>query len=57
MGGEYSTTGEVINIYNILVIKPEGKRLFERIRRGWLDNVTANREETVCEYVDWIGKV
>jgi hypothetical protein len=57
MSGEYSTNGEMINVYNILVIKPEGKRLFGRTRRRWVDNVTANCEETVREDVDWTDKV
>jgi hypothetical protein len=31
--------GEMRNAYNILVGKPEGKRLLGRFRHGWEDNI------------------
>jgi hypothetical protein len=31
--------GEAMNAYNILVRKPEGKRLLGRPRRRWVDDI------------------
>jgi hypothetical protein len=31
--------GEMKNVYRILVVKPEGKRPFGRLRRRWEDNI------------------
>jgi hypothetical protein len=31
--------GEMRNAYNIWVVKPEGKRPLERLRRRWEDNI------------------
>jgi hypothetical protein len=42
------------NAYKILVIKPEGKRPFERPRRRWKDNINMDIKEIMCEVVDWI---
>jgi hypothetical protein len=42
------------NLYNILVGKPEGKRLLGRYRRKWEDNIKTNLTETRCKGVDWI---
>jgi hypothetical protein len=40
--------------YDILVVKPEGKRPFGRPRRRWEDNIHMNLEEMGDEGVDWI---
>jgi hypothetical protein len=37
-----------------LVQKPEGKRLFERPRSAWVDNLRMTLRETGWEVVDWI---
>jgi hypothetical protein len=34
-----STNGEKRNSYQILVGKPEGRRLLGRLRRRWVDNI------------------
>jgi hypothetical protein len=34
-----STNEEKINAYRILVRMPEGKRLLERLRPRWVDNI------------------
>jgi len=35
MGGTYSTNGEMINAYNILIGKPKGRRPLWRRRHRW----------------------
>jgi hypothetical protein len=42
---------------NILVAKPEGKRLLGRPRRRWKDNIRINLREIGCEGVDWMRLV
>jgi hypothetical protein len=37
--GHVSRMGEKRNAYRLLVAKPEGRRLLERTRRRWLDNI------------------
>jgi hypothetical protein len=39
MGRAYSTNGEKMNAYRILVGKPEGRRPLGRQRHGWVDNI------------------
>jgi len=39
----------------VLLGKPEGKRLLERSRRRWVDNITMDLQEVGCGYMDWIG--
>jgi hypothetical protein len=39
MGRAYSTNGEKMNVYRILVGKQEGKRPLGRPRCRWLDNI------------------
>jgi len=46
--------GEMRNVHEILIGKPEGKKPFERPRRGWEDNTRMDLRETECEDVDWI---
>jgi hypothetical protein len=41
------------NSYNILVGKPEGKRLLGRPRHKWEDNVKIKPMEMKLEVVDW----
>jgi hypothetical protein len=55
MGGLCSTNGEKRNAYRLLVGKPEGKRLLERPRRRWVDNIRMNLGEVRWVDVDWIG--
>ena len=38
----------------ILVGKPEGKRLLGRSRPRWEDNIKMDLQEVRCEVVDWI---
>jgi hypothetical protein len=46
--------GEMSIAYNILVGKPEGKRLLGRLRHRWEDNIRINLRERGWEGVDWI---
>jgi hypothetical protein len=46
--------GEIRNAYEILVMKPEGKRPLGRPRYAWEDNIKMYHKEIVCEDVDWI---
>jgi hypothetical protein len=34
--------------------KPEGKRLLERLRRRWEDNIKIDLQEVGCGGMDWI---
>jgi hypothetical protein len=45
--------GEVRGTYNILVERPEGRRL-RRPRRRWEDNIKMDLRETGFGDVDWI---
>jgi hypothetical protein len=46
--------GERIDIYRVLVGKPEGKRALGRHRRRWEDNIRVDLQEVGCGGVDWI---
>jgi hypothetical protein len=46
--------GEVRGAYNILVGRPEGRRLLGRPRRTWEDNIKMELRETGFGDVDWI---
>jgi hypothetical protein len=46
--------GEVTFVYNILVVRPEGKRPLGRPRRRWKDNIKMNFREIWFLDVDWI---
>jgi hypothetical protein len=46
--------GKIINVYEILVGKPEGERLLGRRRHVWEDNIKIYRKEVECEDVDWL---
>jgi hypothetical protein len=41
------------NVYNILVRRPEGKRLLGRPRRRWMHNIKINLREIEWGVVDW----
>jgi len=44
-----------VSKYRVLLRKPEGKRLLERPRRRWVDNIRMDLQEVGCGYMDWIG--
>jgi hypothetical protein len=46
--------GEMRNVYNTLVGKPEGKTSLRRPRHRWEDNIKINLMEIGLEGVDWI---
>ena len=46
--------GEDRGVYRILVGKPEGRRLLERPRRRWENNIKMNLQEVGCGGMDWI---
>jgi hypothetical protein len=52
--GHVARIGETRNLYKILVGKPEGKRLLERSRRRWVDNIKMDRREIGWDGMDWI---
>jgi hypothetical protein len=47
--------GKKRNSYRLLVGKPEGRRLLERPRRMWFDNIRMTLVEEGWSDVDWIG--
>jgi len=49
--------GEDRGVYRILVGKPEGRRLLERSRRRWEDNIKIDLQEVGCGGMDWIELV
>ena len=53
--GHVARMGEERWVYRVLVGKPEGRRLLERPRRRWADNITMDLQEVGCVYRDWIG--
>jgi hypothetical protein len=54
VGGACSTHGIDTSTYNILVGTPNGKRLLDRSRRGWEDNIRMGLTEIMWERVDWM---
>jgi hypothetical protein len=46
--------GEVRGAYNILVVRPEGRRPLGRLRRRWEDNIKTDLREIGFGDVDWI---
>jgi hypothetical protein len=46
--------GEMRNVYEMLVRKPEGKRPLGRHRRGWDDNIKTELTEIWWQVVNWI---
>jgi hypothetical protein len=55
VGGTCGTNGEKMNVYRLLVGKPEGKRQLGRPRRRWIDNIKMYLLEIGLNVVDWIG--
>jgi hypothetical protein len=52
--GHVARMGEVKGAYNILVGRPEGRRLLGRPRRRWKDNIMMGRRKIGFGDVDWI---
>jgi hypothetical protein len=52
--GHVARMGEVRGAYNILVGRPEGRRLLGRPRCGWEDNIKIDLWEIGFGDVDWI---
>jgi hypothetical protein len=47
--------GGKMNVYRLLVGKPEGKRPLGRPRRRWTDNIEMDLSERGLSGVEWIG--
>jgi hypothetical protein len=47
--------GEKRKEHRLLLVKPEGKRLLERPRCRWVDNIKMDLLELGWGDVDWIG--
>jgi hypothetical protein len=45
---------EKMNVYRLLVGKPEGKRPLGRPRHRWIDNIKMDLSEIGVNVVDWI---
>jgi hypothetical protein len=52
--GYVARMGEQMNVYRVLMGKPEGKRPLGRPRRRWEDGIRMNLTEIGCDSVDWI---
>jgi hypothetical protein len=52
--GHVARMGEGINVYRVLVGKPEGKTPLETPRRRWEDGIKMDLGEIVWEGVEWI---
>jgi hypothetical protein len=46
--------GEKRNAYGLLVVKPEGKSIFRRPRRRWVNNIKMDLGEVEWSRVDWV---
>jgi hypothetical protein len=57
MGGVCSREGEMVNAYNTLVGKPEGKRRLGRRRCRWEDNIKIDLREMGSRGVGWMHLV
>ena len=53
--GHVARMGEEMAVYRVLLGKQEGRRLPERPRRRWVDNIRMDLQEVGCGYMDWIG--
>ena len=53
--GHVARMGEEMEVYRVLVGKPEGRRPLERPRRRWVDNIRTDLQKVGCGYMDWIG--
>jgi hypothetical protein len=54
MGGACSAYGEWRGVFRVLVGKPKGRRLLERPRHRWEDNIKMALQEVGCGDMDWI---
>jgi hypothetical protein len=52
--GNVARTGELRNVYKLLVGKPEGKRQLGRHRHNWKDNIKMDPREIGQKVVDWM---
>jgi hypothetical protein len=52
--GYVTDIGEMRNAYNILIVKPEGKRLLGRPRSRMKDNIRMDFMEIGWDGVDWM---
>jgi hypothetical protein len=52
--GHVARMGETRNVYRILVGMPEGKRLLERPKRTWVDNIKIDLREIGWDDMNWI---
>jgi hypothetical protein len=52
--GHVARMGEDINVYKVLMGKPEEKRLLGRPRRRWEDGIRIDLRESGLGGVDWI---
>jgi hypothetical protein len=52
--GHVARMGEGIDVYRILVGRPEGKRPLGRRRCRWEDNIKMDLRETVIDGANWI---
>jgi hypothetical protein len=55
--GPWGTYGGERNAYRSLLGKYEGKRLLERRRSRWENNIKMHLTEVVCKVVDWTNLV
>jgi hypothetical protein len=53
--GHVARMEEKMNVYRLLLRKPEGKRPLGRPRRRWIDNIKMDLLEIGVNVVDWIG--
>jgi len=52
--GHGARTGEMRDVYRVLVGKSEGKRPLGRPRHRWEDNIKMDLQEMGCGSMDWI---
>jgi len=53
--GHVARMGEEMEVYRVLVGKPEGRRPLGRSRRKWVYNIRMDFQDVGCGYMDWIG--
>ena len=54
VGWACSTCGESRGVFRVLVVKPEEKRLLERPRHRWKDNIKPDLQEVGGGFGDWM---
>jgi hypothetical protein len=57
LAGHIARMGEKMNVYRLLVGKPEGKRPVGKLRHEWVDNINMDLVHRELGGVDWIGLV